>query len=173
LLLNLNAPLRIGKCTPRTTCQRWPESLFQTPSPLLFENFWIQVRVRQFFKFENPTPVQTPATVIVPTIIYPCFYLRNDPIDSCYCRNWKVTLGPVFHKFLTPGPGPKEKHRILPESNPALLIRCHLWYMYHRLGTSALAQSVIKGSRATIVPVREWKGQVVLSGTPRQFLVEF
>jgi len=42
--------------------QRWPESLFQTSTPLLFQNFLIGVR--QFFKFENPTPVQTPATTI-------------------------------------------------------------------------------------------------------------
>jgi len=46
---------------------RWPESLFQTPTPLLFQNFWI--RVRLFFKFENPTPVQTLATIIAPNII--------------------------------------------------------------------------------------------------------
>ena len=40
-----------------------------------------------------------------PTVIYPCFYLRNDHTDSCYCQNWKVTpgLGPFFFKFLTPG----------------------------------------------------------------------
>jgi len=69
--------------------QRWPESLFKTPTPLLFQNFWI--RVRKFFKFENPTPVQTPATIINPTEIHICFYLRNDHTDSCYCRNWKVT----------------------------------------------------------------------------------
>ena len=43
--------------------------------------------IRKFFKFENPTPVQTPATIIDPTVIYPCFYLRNDHTDSCYCRN--------------------------------------------------------------------------------------
>jgi len=47
--------------------QRWPESLFQTPTPLLFQNFGI--RVQQFFKFENPTPVQTPATIINPALI--------------------------------------------------------------------------------------------------------
>jgi len=28
--------------------QRWPESLFQTPTPLLFQNFWIRVRVLLF-----------------------------------------------------------------------------------------------------------------------------
>jgi len=65
--------------------QRWPESLFQTPTPLLFQNFSIrdQIRVRIFFKFENPTPLQTPATIIDPTVIYPCFYLRNDCTESC------------------------------------------------------------------------------------------
>ena len=29
-----------------------------------------------------------------PTEIYPCFHLRNDHTDSCYCRNWKVTPDP-------------------------------------------------------------------------------
>ena len=51
--------------------QRWPESLFQTPTPLLFQNFWI--RVRQLFKFENPTPLQTPAAIIDPTVVYQFF----------------------------------------------------------------------------------------------------
>ena len=32
---------------------------------------------------------------------------------------------PVFHKFLTPVPGPKEKRRILPESTPELGMRSH------------------------------------------------
>jgi len=96
--------------------QRWPESLFQSPTLLLFQNF--RIRVRQFFKFENPTPVQTLATIIDQTEIYPCFYLRNEHTDSCYCRNGEVTPdpGPFFHKFLTPGPDPKEKRRISPES---------------------------------------------------------
>ena len=35
--------------------------------------------------------------------------------------------GPVFHKFLTPGP--KEKCRILSESTPALRIRDYLWLL--------------------------------------------
>jgi len=66
--------------------------------------------VRLFFKFENPTPVQTPATIIDPTVICPCFYLRNDRTHSCYCRNGKVipNPSPVFPKYMTPGPGPKE-----------------------------------------------------------------
>ena len=29
-----------------------------------------------------------------PTVIYPCFYLRHDHTDSCYCRNGKVTPDP-------------------------------------------------------------------------------
>jgi len=83
--------------------------------------------VRLLFKFENPTPVQTPAAIINPAVIYSCFYLRNHRTDSCYCRNGKMTPdpGPVFHKFLTPGP--KEKRRILPESTPVIRIRSHLW----------------------------------------------
>jgi len=85
-------------------------------------------RVRQFFKFENPTPVQTPATLSDPTVIYPCFYFRNDHTDFCYCRNRKVTPGPVFPKLLTPGPNPHEKCRIRPESIPVIRIRSHLWY---------------------------------------------
>jgi len=30
-------------------------------------------------------------------------------VGSCYCRNYKVTPGPVFHKFLTPVPDPSSK----------------------------------------------------------------
>jgi len=87
----------VGLCC---TKQRWLESLFQTPTPFLFQNFWI--KVRQSFKSENPTAAQTPATIIDPTIIYPCFHIRNDHTDSCYCRSWKVTPGTVFLNFLTP-----------------------------------------------------------------------
>jgi len=74
-----------------------------------------------FFKFENPISVQTPATTD-PTEIYQYFYLRNDQADSSYCQNWKVTTdpGPVFRKFLTPGPGPNKKCGILLESTPDL-----------------------------------------------------
>jgi len=101
---------------------------FQTPTPFLFQNFWIRVQVRQFLQFENPTPVKTLATIIDPTVIYPYLCLRNDRTDSCYCQNGKVTLdpSPVFHKCLTPGP--KEKRRILPESTPVIQIWSHLWY---------------------------------------------
>jgi len=116
--------------------QRWPESLFQIPTPLLFQNFWIKVRirVRQFFKFENLIPVQTPAAIINPTVIYPCFYLKNANTDSCYCQNLKVAPGPVFPKFMTPvpDPGPKEKRRIRQESTPAL--RFHLCWKNTRTG---------------------------------------
>ena len=53
---------------------------------------------------------------------FPMFFLRNGRTDSCSCRNGKVTLvsGPVFLKFFTPGPDPKEKRRILPESTPVI-----------------------------------------------------
>jgi len=45
-----------------TRDQRWPKSLFQTPTPVLFQIFWSRIQVRKIFKFENPTPVQTLAT---------------------------------------------------------------------------------------------------------------
>jgi len=121
-----------------------PESLFQTPNPRLFQNFWIrvQLRVQLFFNFENLTPVQTPATIIDPTVIYPCFYLRNGHTDFCCCRNRRVTpdARPVFPKFLTPVPvpDPKEKRRILPESTPVIWIRSHLWYLGQRWSLSGL-----------------------------------
>jgi len=51
--------------------QRWPESLFQTPTPFLFQNFWILVQ--EFFNFENPALVQTPATIIDPIVISHAF----------------------------------------------------------------------------------------------------
>jgi len=42
----------------------------------------------------------------------------------------KMTPDPVrfFHKFLTPGPDPKDKRRVLPESTPALRIHDHLCF---------------------------------------------
>jgi len=95
----------------RTGHQRWP--LF--PTSVLFQNFWIWIRARKFFEFENPTPVQIP-TAVDATAIQHCFYLRNDiykyHADSCYCRTG-------FSKFLTP------QRRILPKSTPALRIRGH------------------------------------------------
>jgi len=116
---------------PLSTYQRWPQSLFQTPTPLLFQNFWF--RVRLFFKFENPPSVQTPTTTIDLNINYSCFYQKNDRTDSCYCRNRKVNPdpGPVFHKFLTPvpDPGPKEKRTILPELTPVIQIPSHLCHL--------------------------------------------
>jgi len=62
-----------------------------------------------FFKFKNPPPVQIPATIDA-TETKQCFYIINamheDHADSCYCRKSQVT----------PDPGPKEKCKILPES---------------------------------------------------------
>jgi len=101
---------------------------FSDSDPLLFQNFWI--RVRKFFKIENQNFVQTPATIIDLTVIFPCFYLRNDHIDSCYGRNKKVTPGPrpFFPKILTSEPDPKEKRTILPELSLALWIQYRFWW---------------------------------------------
>jgi len=109
---------------------RWPESLFQAPTPLLFQNFWIRIRVRKFFKFENRTPIQTPGTIAA-TENYQWFHFTNDHADSCYCRYWSVSgSGRFFKNFWLWGPDPKEKRRILPESTPALRIRGHLCWAY-------------------------------------------
>ena len=64
------------------------------------------------------------------------FDMQNITLYMCTqreVRNFKshkfrLTSGPVFHKFLTPAPDPrsKEKQRILPESTLALCIRGHL-----------------------------------------------
>jgi len=35
--------------------------IFQTPTSVMFQNF-CQIRLRRFFKFENPTPIETPKT---------------------------------------------------------------------------------------------------------------
>ena len=85
--------------------QRWPESLIQVPIPFLFQNFWIRIQVRKFFKFENPTLVQTPATIDANEILV-CFYLRNDNADSstagietCLCnRVNKLMWGVIIQK---------------------------------------------------------------------------
>ena len=44
----------------------------------MFQNFWtrIQVPVRKFYKFENPTPVQTRAPTDA-IEIFPYFYLSK------------------------------------------------------------------------------------------------
>jgi len=96
-----------------------PVPKFWNPGPIILK------------KFENPTPVQTPATAINATEIQQFLLYRNDMYkdhaDSCCCRKSKVTPGPVFEKFLTPVP--KEKRTILQESTPALRNRGHLCHM--------------------------------------------
>jgi len=52
---------------------------------LKFFKIRIRVQARNVFKYSNPTPVQTPASIIDPTVIYPCFHLRNYHADSCCC----------------------------------------------------------------------------------------
>ena len=97
---------------------------------LLFQNIWI--RVHKFIKFENPTPVQTPATIIDPTVVYPCFHLRYDHTDSS-------TPAPCIHGYLwcrprhpasmaTSGVDPGTLHPWLPlVSTPAPCIHGYLW----------------------------------------------
>jgi len=93
---------RINQCRRRQPLaskpSQWLESLFQTPTPLLFQNFWI--RIWLFFKFENPTPVQTPAAIIDLTVIHSCFYIRNDRSNSCQCCSGSGFL----ENFLDPDP---------------------------------------------------------------------
>ena len=132
--------------------QSWPESLLQTPTLLLFQKFWI--RDRLFFKFENPTPVQTPATIIDPTEINPCFYLRNNHTGSCFCPKGKVTLGPVFHKFFTPGPEEKGKTRQsrlrISRSGPRSGIQGR-WPCCHSLRSTSSPEFLILSSSPTII----------------------
>jgi len=63
------------------------------------------MRIRKIFKFENPTPVHTPAT-IDPTEIYQRFF-RYDHTNSRYCRNWKNDpgSGPFFSQIFDSGSG--------------------------------------------------------------------
>ena len=123
-------------CMPwlRGLRQRWPESLFQTP--LLFRNFGIQVR--QFFKFENPTPVQTPVTIINPTLIYPCFYLTNDHTDSVTAEieKWfriRVRFFPNFWLRI------RVRKKNAESCRSRLQIRSHLWSAAEMSGLSYFA----------------------------------
>jgi len=76
--------------------QRWPESHFQTPTPLLFQNFKIRTWVRKHFNLENLTSVHTPVAINA-TEIQQWFYLRNgmykDHADFCYCRKGQSDSG--------------------------------------------------------------------------------
>jgi len=51
--------------------------------------------VQKIFNFENPTLVQTLATIDA-SEIQQCFCLRNDMYKDhaycCYCQKWQVTL---------------------------------------------------------------------------------
>ena len=85
--------------------QRWPESLFQTPTPLLFQNFWIRVRIRKFVKFENPNPVQT-AAAIDPTKIYQRFYVKKWPHRLLLLPKLKkIGSGSLFSQIFDSGAG--------------------------------------------------------------------
>ena len=66
--------------------QRWPESLFKTPTPSLTKIFesgsgsgnFSNLRIRPLFRLQ---------LTIDPTEICQYFCIRNDHADSCYCRN--------------------------------------------------------------------------------------
>ena len=94
-----------GSVTTSFFNQRWPELLSQTPSLLLFPNFWNRIRVRRFFKLENSTPVQTLATR---DYYYPVCWLdiRKDSefakLISNLNRIWiriSETLLSIFRRF--------------------------------------------------------------------------
>jgi len=58
----------------------------------------------EIFKFENPIPVPTQATIDA-TEIQQCLNLSSDIYkDSCYCRKWKMTPDPGA--FFSQNPGP-------------------------------------------------------------------
>jgi len=80
--------------------QRWPESLFQTPIPLLFQNLKIRIRVRirKFFKFENATPLQTPAA-IDPTGNLPEMSTDQDWIGLNFLENWRSRTESDWENF--------------------------------------------------------------------------
>jgi len=74
--------------------QRWLESLFQTPTLLLFQNYWI--RVQQFFKFENLTLVHHRSNRILAM-----FLLKKWPPRLLLLPKLKSDTGsgPGFHKL--------------------------------------------------------------------------
>jgi len=108
----------------------------------LFQNFWILVRAGNFFKFENQTPVQTPAT-IDSTGNLSIFLLKKWPHKLLLLPKLKSDFGSGLSKILTPAwdPGPKEKRRILPQSTLAHRIHGHLCHAYQRWSDSVLLPS--------------------------------
>jgi len=117
----------------RSVKQRWPESLFQTAAALLFQNLWIRVRirVRKFFIFENPTPVQTPATIIDPTVIHPCLYFKKWPHRLLLLSKWKSYSGSGFSQNFDSGSERKGKNPAGVDSGnpgpfPPLVWKTHL-----------------------------------------------
>jgi len=105
--------------------QRWLESHY--PSPLMFQKLWI--RVRNFSKFENPTPVQTPVTIDAANFQQRLWLSKDickDHTDSCYCRKWSGSGSGFFTNFRL-RIQVRKKRRILPEPALALRICGHLW----------------------------------------------
>ena len=82
----------------------------------------------EIFQLENPTLVQTSAT-IDPNQIYLCFNLEMTTQTSATAKIEKwLRIQVWFFTNLTPDLGLKEKRRILSESAPALPIHGHLWF---------------------------------------------
>jgi len=135
-----NAVVRIYKIFVRpgsqrpTPDQRLLESHFQAQTPLLFPKFWIRIRVRvgNFFKFENPSLVQTPV-IIDATDIQQCVYLKKWRLQ----RPHRLLLLPKMSS--DSGSGSENKRRILMESTPALRIRGHLYSRHTRTAEVALS----------------------------------
>jgi len=128
--------------------KRWPESLFQTPTSLLFKNFWIRVRIRirirLFFKFYESDSYSDSGNNHRSNRNLLMFLLKKWPHRLLLLPKLKSDSGSGFdfsQIFDSPTrSGPKEKRRILPESTPELLIRCHLWSELHIHCKSLLAR---------------------------------
>jgi len=68
-----------------STNQGWPESHRQTPTRSCSQIFGSGSK--KFFKFENPTPLETPATIDITEIsvmVYVGIYMYKRHADSCY-----------------------------------------------------------------------------------------
>ena len=95
--------------------QRWPESLFQSPTPLLFKIFesasgssnFTNLRIRLLFRLRLQSSINRHL---------PMFLLQKLPHRLLLLPKSKVTPDPVLPEILTPGP--KQKRRSLPESTP-------------------------------------------------------
>jgi len=89
--------------------QKWPESLFENPTPLLFQNIFIRPGSGIFQIWESDTCSKSGYCRSNRNL--PMFFLKKWPRRLLLLTKLKVTPdpGPVFHNILTPGPDPKQK----------------------------------------------------------------